>query len=127
MKEQELKLIEQLAEKLGTTADYLWGILVKQAPIQSMIMLFQYILIAIFGYVLFKIHKYLSIKKDYNGYNESGYAHYKEPVILSMIGGFTFFIILVVCAFFSLDEFFNGFFNPEYWALSKVLKELNNN
>lgn len=121
MNEQTAKLIEQLAQKLGTTTEYLWSVLLKQAQIQAMVTLFQFLLIAIFGYVLLKIHKSLSVKKDYNGYNETGYSHYEEKVGIPMVVGVVIFAFLAICAFFCIEDVFNGFFNPEYWALSKVL------
>lgn len=120
MNEQTTKLIEQLAQKLGTTTEYLWSVLLKQAQIQSMVTLFQFLLIAILGYVLFKIHKSLSIVKDYDGHHETGYSHYEDSNTIMIIAG-AIFAILVLLAFFCIGDVFNGFFNPEYWALSKVL------
>ncbi|MGB4574573.1 MAG: hypothetical protein WBI79_06225, partial [Kiritimatiellia bacterium] len=35
MNEATAKLIEELAAKLGTTAEHLWGVLVRQAPISA--------------------------------------------------------------------------------------------
>lgn len=35
MNEETSKLIRELADKLGTTAEHLWSVLVKQAPISS--------------------------------------------------------------------------------------------
>lgn len=32
MDEKTVAIIERLAEKLGVTAEYLWGVLVTQAP-----------------------------------------------------------------------------------------------
>lgn len=37
MNEQTVKLVEQLAQKLGTTTEYLWNVLIKQAPISAAI------------------------------------------------------------------------------------------
>lgn len=111
MNEQTAKLIEQLAQKLGTTTEYLWAVLLKQAQIQAMVMLFQFLLIAIFGYVLLKIHKRLSVTKDYE----------EENVVIPMAIGLIIFAFLAIYAFFCIEDIFNGFFNPEYWALSKVL------
>ena len=34
--EQLTQLLAQLAERLGTTTEYLWGVLIKQAYINSM-------------------------------------------------------------------------------------------
>lgn len=119
-------LIEQLAQKLGTTTEYLWDILLKQAPIQSFISLFELIIIILFGFVLYKIHKRFSVKSDYtdrDGYRHEGslYSQYEEKIILPMIVGGLIFICLVMYAFCSINEIFNGFFNPEYWALEQIL------
>lgn len=126
MNEQTSKLIEQLAQKLGTTTEYLWSILLKQAFINSSIMLFQFLLIAIFGIVLFKIHRHLSIRKDWDsdGYNETGYRHYGDFSELIMFLIFVVFLIFVIIAFCSIDNLLNGFFNPEYWALNKILETI---
>jgi len=35
MNEQTQQLIEKLAEKLGTTAEHVWAVLVRQAPLSS--------------------------------------------------------------------------------------------
>jgi hypothetical protein len=122
MNEQTSKLIEQLANKLGTTTEYLWGVLLKQAQIQSVITLLQFLIIGLFGYVLYRIHKSLSIKKEYDGYKETGYSHYEEKVGIPMVIGVVIFSFLSICAFFCIEDVFNGFFNPEYWALQKVLR-----
>lgn len=39
MEEKTIKLIEQLAQKLGTTTEYLWAVLLKQAPIDATVVL----------------------------------------------------------------------------------------
>lgn len=126
MDEQTLKTVEKLAQKLGTTSEYLWKILVKQAPVESSITLFQYLLVGIFGYTLFKLHNYLSEERSYGDreWMRTGYAHYVESAILPMIILISIFLILSVCCFFSINKVINGFFNPEFWALNYVLGHL---
>ena len=85
MNENTSKLIEQLAQQLGTTSKYLWSVLLKQAPISATVNLIQIILILLFGLFLYKTHKWLIAKKDYNGYNETGYSHYEEMAYIPML------------------------------------------
>ena len=121
MNDNTTKLIEQLAQKLGTTSQYLWNVLLKQAPIDATITLVQTLVILIFGYILFKLHKRLSKEKDYNGYKETGYAHYEELAAFPMIIAAIAFTILIIFCFCCFSDIVNGYFNPEYWALNKVL------
>ena len=122
MNEQTTKLIEQLAQQLGTTTQYLWAVLIKQAPIDSAVTLLQFILIGVFGYTIFAIHKKLSLTKEYGEYTRTGYSHYEELASIPMFFAMIIFAIVVLCAFFSIPEVFYGFFNPEYWALQQVFK-----
>jgi hypothetical protein len=114
------KLIEQIANKLGTTTEYLWGVLVKQAPIQSTITLFQIALVCVFGHILFKIHKRLMQEKKYGWVMESGYEQFSTAIPLMSIA-FIIFLFFGISAFFCIADVFNGYFNPEYWALQQIL------
>lgn len=40
MNEQTLKILSDLSNKMGTTTEYLWTILLKQGPISGIIDLF---------------------------------------------------------------------------------------
>lgn len=120
MNEQSTKLLEQLANKLGTTSEYLWGILIKQAPIDSTITLVQFALIAIYGIILYRLHiKFSKETEDENSIYEN------DGVIQGiMVIGFIIFAILTICAFFGIPSVFNGYVNPEYWALREVLNSI---
>lgn len=124
MNEQTTKLIEELATKLGTTAEYLWGVLIKQAFYEASITLVQILCIFLFCLIFYKVHKRLSKIKEYNGYKETGYDYYGESAIIPMIFGAIILGLMVIIAFFSIDTVINGFFNPEYWALEQVLDKL---
>lgn len=120
MNEQTSKFLEQLAQKLGTTTEYLWSVLIKQAPIDAWISLFQITLIVLFGVYLFKKHKALSVevKSDYG--RECGYDKYGATAVIPMIIGGLFFVIFGIAAFFCINDVVNGFFNPEYWAMERI-------
>jgi phosphotransferase system glucose/maltose/N-acetylglucosamine-specific IIC component len=119
MNEQTTKLIEQLAQKLGTTAEYLWTVLVKQAPISAATDALYFILVIIGGIFLWKLHKYLS--KERGEYKHSIYYDEEENVTIPMFIAVIIWAILFIVCFSSIGNIINGFFNPEYWALKEVL------
>lgn len=121
MNENTAKLLEQLAQKLGTTSEYLWKVLLKQAPIDATVNLIQIMLIMLFGLVLYKIHRRL-MKEDAN--NDTGYYKYEEMAAIPMIIGGVVFAIMFIWAFCCIGDVVNGYFNPEYWALNKVLSSV---
>ena len=119
MNEQTTKLIEQIAQKLGTTTEYLWSVLLNQAPIDATVLFFKTVCVILFGLELLKIHKRL-LKKE-SEYSETGYEKYEEGAIVPMIIATTIFAILFIICFFCIGDIVNGYFNPEYWALERIL------
>ena len=113
MNEQTTKLIEELAQKLGTTAEYLWAVLIKQAPISAMTDLLFFILASFSGILLYKLHKWMSEKDIYEDYEDIAIA---PMIVLTILWG-----IIWIVFFFSLGNVITGFLNPEYWALKEVL------
>lgn len=120
MNEQTTKLIEQLAQKLGTTAKYLWTVLIKQASISAATDILYFILVIIGGIFLFKLHKYLS--KERGEYEQSIYFDKEEIVTIPMIIVAVIWGICFITCFFLIGDIINGFFNPEYWALKEILE-----
>jgi len=106
--EELTPILEKLAEKLGTTTQYLWGVLIKQAPVAAVTELIYLILVVLGGIILYKIHKRLSYEEE-----ESLIA---PMAIATIIWG----ILFIVC-FFSIGTIVTGFFNPEYWALDEIM------
>jgi NADH:ubiquinone oxidoreductase subunit 5 (subunit L)/multisubunit Na+/H+ antiporter MnhA subunit len=109
MNEETLKLVDKLAEKLGTTAERLFAIMVKQAPLSGAIQVILFlILMAIAGFFLWKCIK----TADWDS----------EPrIILGIMSGLAI-VILVVTALCSADLVLASFFNPEYWAVKQFIK-----
>lgn len=119
MNEQTTRLIEQLAQKLGTTAEYLWAVLLKQAPISAATDLFYLLMSIIGGIILIKIHKSLCKKKG--EYDTSIYEEHDGWLVPVMIISVIIWAVLFIASISSIGGIVNGFFNPEYWALNKVL------
>jgi hypothetical protein len=113
MNEQLTKLIEHLADKLGTTTEHMWGVLLRQAPISASIgILLDALCIALvcFGW------KKLCAKK-FDGYD--------ADMIRSM-SFLVMWLITILCLAvvgLSLSTDIAGFLNPEYWALKQLLPD----
>lgn len=120
MNEQTAKLVEQLAQKLGTTADYLWSVLLKQAPISALTDLIYFVLISIGGYFLLKVHKNFSKEDEYG---DSKYYDNDDLAPIMITIAFIWAILFIV-SFFGIGNVINGLFNPEYWALDEILSSL---
>lgn len=116
MDENTAKLLSQLADKLGTTSEYLWTVLVRQAPISGAVDVLQYALIAIAVWLYIK-----GLPR----------AHARfEAFDTELSGGFYIFgggfilVTLVLVAFFAVGNTVTAFVNPEYWALQHVLSAI---
>ena len=113
-------LLRNLASQLGTTTEYLWEVLVKQAPIDATINLIQCLSVFPFLFLFYKWYKWISNNKEklYNN-NELETLHY---VGLYLVG-----LLLTICtvgSIITLPTVLSGYLNPEYWALNQLLEVL---
>lgn len=108
MNEKILKALTALAEKLGTTAEYLWGVLVKQAPINGVIDL-----LVITGWITGFFICLKIIRK--NKVESEGL------MLIAYVSTIVFAIGSVGFTTFLMSDMLSAFFNPEYWALHKIL------
>ena len=118
MNEQTVQLIEQLAQKLGTTAEYLWAALIRQAPITATTNLLWFLSMLIGGFFLLKLHKRL-LKEDERGRNTYSDGEGGWEVLMGILTGL--WIIVFLVSFFLLGSVITGFLNPEYWALKQII------
>lgn len=124
MNEQTTQLIEQLAAKLGTTAEYIWATLIRQAPIEATVTLIQIILILLFGWTLYETHMHLLTPTDNDGYTRTGYERHRDLASIPMLIAGIVFAILIIYALIAISDVANGYVNPEYWALERILINL---
>lgn len=122
MNEGTTKLLEQLAQKLGTTSEYLWGILLKQAPISATMNTLGFIIILLIGIVLYKLHNSFMINE-----NKTSYYNLGDNLGIPMFIVSIFWFGMVIFVFAKLPYILNGFFNPEFWAFNYILDSLSNN
>jgi len=109
-------LLGQLAAKLGTTIELLWTVLIRQAPIDGVVSIFQYILVIIWTFIAVKYTKWF-IKGINSGDRE-------EDWWILIVVGWLFTIGLLLALFFSLPDTVAAFINPQYWALEHVLDKI---
>lgn len=112
MNEETMKLVEELAAKLGTTAEHLWGVLCRQAPISAVVGLARDA--ALLWLVVLAWRKLSRVNFD----------KWDEDLVKGFLyGGLAIATaIAVVYAFSSLPMEIAGLFNPEYWAFKQVIK-----
>ena len=113
MDEKTLKALEALATKLGTTAEHMWGVLLRQAPISGGIGLLSDALLIFMLYFAWK----KLLKVEFSGFDadiKKGGA-YGLLAFVSFLGG------IAVLGGIQLEV--AALANPEYWALMQVLRK----
>lgn len=113
MNEQTNQLLRELAEKLGTTSEYLWQVLVKQAHIYAWTMI-------ICGGIPFLIGVVVAlwvVKKVKGNKGKTEEWHFWV-----FAAALTISAISLVGMLINSQMIIAGLFNPEYWALKQILK-----
>ena len=111
MDEKYAQLIETLATKLGTTAEHLWGVLVRQAPISGATDLVLCIVLAVAA------RKLIALIKRKTADPESEWRFDPMPaVFFSLVVTVLSGLILA-----TIPYIVSAFANPEYWALKQLL------
>lgn len=111
MNHETLALVEKLATKLGTTAEHLWAILVRQAPISSTVDVVVSCTMSVALY--FAIRR---LRKTLISHTDE-FETFTAGIVCLLVS-----VILITYAIVGLDLTIAGFFNPEYWALKQIIK-----
>lgn len=114
--EELTPLLNELAAQLGTTVDFLWGVLVRQAQIFVIIHIVYWILWIISLLIAYRVTLYLC--KNLEKIDD---AQYFGKIILNAIPWAIVFILGFI-QLAALSDFITALLNPEYWALEKVLE-----
>ncbi len=117
MNEQTTKLIEQLSSKLGTTAEHLWGVLIRQAPISAITDLLTS------GFIVFLVWKSFQIVQRKTKETEESEPDWVEEgafVAWCIWGLLALISISIVIS--SVEGIVAGLVNPEFWALKQIIK-----
>lgn len=117
MNDKTAELIEKLAERLGTTAEHLWEVLVRQAPITATTDTITLGLMLVAGLVAF----WLAVRWAKHPPYESGDAN-EFAIVVAGIAATVLLLIVAISFVASASDIVSGFANPEYWALKQLLK-----
>ena len=123
MDERTAHALVELAEKLGTTSEYLWAALLRQAPIAGLLNLIVSIM-WVAGAVWW--FRFVRKKTTEPGLLEHGGHQIPEwddgaGVALAWASVFAFSVIVPNIVGDSLPLIVAGLVNPEYWALRQIL------
>lgn len=108
MNDKTEQLVRELAEKLGTTADHLWGVLVKQAGISSTV---NTLALVLTGISLAAAWRWVT-KAIKCGDDDSEETALLVGIFISVVS-----LVWFICLMSSVSDILSGFINPEYWAL----------
>ena len=123
MDDKTLSALTALAQNLGTTAEYLWGVLLKQAPITGAIDLavmaaWVAALVWWFRFVQRKTTEPTATAED--KYPRAQWS--EEGAGIAWVSVAVFGAVTALCIGTSLSSTAAAFLNPEYWALKQILK-----
>ena len=113
------ELLTKLAEKLGTTTEYLWAVLIKQATIEAY---YSMMSIGLFILMLIPFYKYVRwFSKNYQEIYNNDYEilHWVITVVIGLI-----VIVWAIGSVCDIHTIMTALNNPEYWALQQVLKSI---
>lgn len=111
MDENTAIILKELADKLGTTAEYLWAALLKQSVISgtvSLVMTSATIIIAAVAVWL--------------AWEKTTKCDFDIKMLVRVPTLFFVFVIAIIIAD-TLATTIAAFFNPEYWALMQILNK----
>jgi len=114
--EQELtQLLRELAAQLGTTTEYLWAVLIKQALLEG---LKSFVFVAVTVGVLLSIKPAWGRLKwdDYGELEDKQNSSLTWAIVASVAG-----LFMSIGLIFAIQTAIDALMNPEYWALKEIL------
>lgn len=112
MKEEILKRLDALAEKLGVAASYIFKLYVQQAKVE-IIQDF-----TVLGIAVMLI--YASVKAMRHGFN----SQEDSDIPYIVCGGLGCIVAAIMIITFLFSDVWSAVFNPEFWAFHQILHDL---
>lgn len=123
MNEETLQAVTALAQKLGTTTEYLWSVLIQQAYLEAGLSFIQLIVWSICTFFIIKIvYRKTKTPKETKEelYPKAEWTEEGAVAAWLVTGCVTVVAFLVVGIEF--NNLITALFNPEYWALKQIIK-----
>ena len=115
MNDKTLEALTTLAAKLGTTAEYLWGVLLKQAPLSGALTL-----LSLSAWIAVCIALVRFVYKKTSGPNPDWRDEMAR--FLAWFGAGSVCLTTALIGSLSIGDAVTAFVNPAYWALQQILK-----
>lgn len=123
MDDKTLQALTALANKLGTTAEYLWGVLLRQAPITGVINLAMMAAwVAMVVLLLRWVRSKTRVPPETKDERYPRAEWHSEGAFFAWAGSITFAALVAVMVGLELSGTIAALVNPEYWALRQILK-----
>jgi hypothetical protein len=117
MTDQIMEILRVLAEKFGTTTEFLWGIMVRQAYVVGISQIIAFVMAGLF---VFSWNRYVwSIRLPQKPEEDHGGDKTFGIMMVRLFGvvGACMWIMVFLCG---LTDITTALVNPEYWALKQV-------
>ena len=121
MDDKTIQILNALAEKLGTTSQYLWGVLLKQAPISGVVSLLSVsaiIIAAVLWCRFVKMKTTKPLRTEENHYPSADWSD--EGAELAWISVAIVILLASIATISGINSIVAALFNPEYWALKQI-------
>lgn len=124
MKATTEELVRELAAEMGTTTEYLWSVLVKQAPITGVTHL-----VVVGGWMTVSVLAFKLLRRKTTGNPEAERPQERYPeldgevALLAWSGWATVSVLIFIIGTFEALEAIKALLNPEYWALNQILSK----
>lgn len=120
MDDKTLQAVIELAYKLGTTAEHLFGVLIKQAPISGAVdLVIMTVLIA------FSVQWFRFVKKKTTESSDPVDRRYPDwdgdCAFLAWMSSGILVMLTTITVGCGLPSTIAAFVNPEYWAIMQIL------
>jgi len=121
MKEEILKRLDALADKLGTSAQFLFNLYVKQAHVQVVNTLTYGVFTLILGVAAcYLLHKGISIQTN----DELNWREQNKGIAPTIVGAILGVVAICFLIAFIDGNLYTALMNPQYWAFKEILHDL---
>ena len=118
MNEQIMEILRVLAEKFGTTTEFLWSVMIRQAYVTGITQIIGFILAGIF---VFGWNRYVwGLRLPEEPQEDRGVDKTFGIMMARLIGvvGAGLWALIFLCVFTDITT---ALVNPEYWALKQLI------
>lgn len=115
MDDRTYSLLQELASQIGTTVDFIWPILVRQAYIEGIVGIILYIFLAVGIFVYVKI----MIVKVWHNIDTSDWYEDEKKAGIIILG--VMLAVLFIIAILTFSFTISSLVNPEYHAIRTIL------